>query len=104
MTLPLLLCTLIALTSGLHFGGRFAQAHRAGRSLLPATLAHGGVSTALVVVAALVDPTDARLLWMAVATVSLTALAIGALWRVPRPTGLALTDTPEALGAAGQAA
>ncbi|WP_155298376.1 hypothetical protein [Deinococcus kurensis] len=104
MTLPLLLCTLIALTSGLHFGGRFAQAHHAGRSLLPATLTHGGVSTALVVVAALTDPTAARLLWLAVAAVSLIALATGALWRAPRPTRLALTDAPEALAPASRAA
>ncbi|NTY00472.1 hypothetical protein [Deinococcus sp. JMULE3] len=83
MTLPLLLCTLIALTSGLHFGTRFAQAHRAGLNLLPSVSAHGLIATALIVLTVLLDPTDAGLLWLAVATTSLASLALGALWPTP---------------------
>jgi len=83
MTLPLLLCTLIALTSGLHFGHRFAQAHHAGGSLLPAVTAHGAIATALIVLTVLLDLTPAGLLWLAVSATSLISLALGALWPTP---------------------
>lgn len=98
MTLPLLLCTLIALTSGLHFGHRFAQAHRAGRSLLPAVTAHSAIATALIVLTVLLDPTDTGLLWLAVAAASLISLALGALWPTPavRPAALGDNELPQA--------
>ncbi|PTA67084.1 hypothetical protein [Deinococcus arcticus] len=77
----LLLCALIALTSGLHFGRRFAQAHRTGGAYLLPALAHGVVCSPLVLLSTLLDPTG--LLWMAVAAVALCGLAIGALRPMP---------------------
>ncbi|MBZ9714177.1 hypothetical protein [Deinococcus multiflagellatus] len=79
----LLLCALIALTSGLHFGRRFAQAHQAGGAYLLPALAHGVVCSALVLLSTLLDPTPGGLLWMAVAAVGLCGLAIGALRPLP---------------------
>lgn len=79
MTLPLILCTLIALTSGLHFGRQFAAAHRRSGNMLIPVLAHMAVSAALMVLSVLLDNTEANLLWMIVATASMSGLAIGAL-------------------------
>ncbi|MBZ9751872.1 hypothetical protein K7W42_13510 [Deinococcus sp. HMF7604] len=95
----LLLCALIALTSGLHFGRRFAQAHRAGGAFLLPALAHGAVSSALILLATLLDPTPSRWLWAAVAAVSLSGMAIGALRpeRAPaQPKTLTLTPSANA--------
>ncbi|GGS04636.1 hypothetical protein [Deinococcus sedimenti] len=85
----LLLCTLIALTSGLHFGLRFAQARRTGQSRLLPVVAHGVIATPLVILTALLDPTGPGLLWIATLAVSLASLGVGALW-----TGRAATLAP----------
>lgn len=100
MTLPLLLCALIALTSGLHFGRRFAQAHAAGGNLALPALAHGVIVTPLMILTVVLDPTTAGLLWMAVATTALGGLTFGALRPVREVTPAVvlapqrLADTP----------
>ncbi|PIG96666.1 hypothetical protein [Deinococcus sp. UR1] len=100
MTLPLLLCALIALTSGLHFGRRFAQAHAAGGALALPALAHGVIVTPLMIMTVLLDPTAAGLLWMTVATAALGGLAVGALRPIREVVPAVvlapqrLTDTP----------
>ncbi|MCD0177982.1 hypothetical protein IHN32_18770, partial [Deinococcus sp. 14RED07] len=96
MTLPLLLCALIALTSGLHFGRRFAQAHAAGGALALPALAHGVIVTPLMIMTVLLDPTAAGLLWMTVATAALGGLAVGAL-RPIREVVPAVTLAPQRL-------
>lgn len=79
MTLPLILCTLIALTSGLHFGREFAQMHRTGSNMILPVLAHAAVSAALMVVSVLLDQTPGNMIWMIVAIASMGGMAIGAL-------------------------
>lgn len=79
MSLPLLLCMLIAVTSGLHFGRRFLQAYLTGRSPLLPALAHMAISAVLMVLSVLVDTTPSAMLWMIVATASMAGLALGAL-------------------------
>ncbi|GGL09318.1 hypothetical protein [Deinococcus radiotolerans] len=103
MTLPLLLCALIALTAGLHFGARAAQARRARMSLLPALTAHGSITCALLILAALLDPTDSGLLWAVVGAVSVAGPGLGALWTTRR-TAQGELDTPEPLAPSGQVA
>ncbi|GGR68568.1 hypothetical protein GCM10008959_33370 [Deinococcus seoulensis] len=83
MTFPLLLCALIALFSGLHFGRRFAQAHRSGGNIVLPALAHGVIAAPLMVLTVLLDPTEASMLWMAVALTALMSLAMGALLPAP---------------------
>ncbi|PNY80905.1 hypothetical protein [Deinococcus koreensis] len=79
MTIPLLLCTLIAVTSGLHFGRGFLQAHLRGGNLLIPALAHMAVSAALMVLSVLLDESQTGMMWMIVATGSMAGLALGAL-------------------------
>ena len=79
MTLPLLLCTLIAVTSGLHFGRGFLQAHLHQGNLIIPALAHMAVSATLMVLSVLLDESTGGLMWMVVATGSMGGLALGAL-------------------------
>lgn len=79
MTLPLLLCTLIAVTSGLHFGRGFLQAHVRGGNLIIPALAHMAVSATLMVLSVLLDNSPSGMMWMVVATGSMAGLALGAL-------------------------
>ncbi|MFT2721024.1 hypothetical protein ACMT4L_13595 [Deinococcus sp. A31D244] len=89
MTFPLMLCAMIALFSGLHFGRRFAQAHRDGGNIVLPALAHGVIAAPLMVLTVLMDPTEAGLLWMAVALTALMSLALGALLPAPAAAGRA---------------
>lgn len=96
MTLPLLLCALLVAASGLHFGRRFAAAHRAGHLPLVPVLAHAAVSVTAVSLSTLLDPTPGTLLWLVVAGASLAGLIAGTLLptRVAVP---ALAPVPEVL-------
>ncbi|UBV42843.1 hypothetical protein LAJ19_01025 [Deinococcus taeanensis] len=93
MEVPLLLCALIALTSGLHFGHRFTETRRAGRMPLLPVAAHGVVSGALIILAMLLDASSVRVVWVAVTVTSVTGLAIGALWAARHPEPVP-TDGP----------
>ncbi|GHF52348.1 hypothetical protein HNQ07_003156 [Deinococcus metalli] len=100
MNVPLLLCILIALVSGLHAGRGFLRAHLQGGNMVIPALAHMAVSAALMVLSVLLDTTDGNLLWMIVATASMAGLGLGALLpshpapvaaEVPAQTEAALT-------------
>ncbi|GAA0510610.1 hypothetical protein [Deinococcus depolymerans] len=80
----LLLCALIALTSGVHFGRRFARAHADGGNLALPALAHGVIVTPLMILTVLLDPTGGSVLWMGVAGAALAGLAVGALRPLPQ--------------------
>lgn len=92
MTLPLLLCTLIAVTSGLHFGRGFLQAHGSGGNLIIPALAHMAVSAALMVLSVLLDTSHSGMMWMVVATGSMAGLALGTLLPA-RPVAAVHTHT-----------
>jgi hypothetical protein len=79
MTVPLLLCIMIALVSGLHAGRGFLRAHLQGGNLVIPALAHMAVSAALMVLSVLLDTTDGTMMWMIVATASMAGLGLGAL-------------------------
>lgn len=97
MTLPLVLCTLIALTSGLHFGREFAAEHRNKGNMLIPVMAHIALSAVLMVVSVLLDQSETSLLWMIVATGSMGGLAIGALMPAPqRKPAKESIETPSA--------
>lgn len=93
MTIPLLLCTLIAVTSGLHFGRGFLQAHLCRGNLLIPALAHMAVSAALMVLSVLLDESQTGMLWMIVATGSMAGLALGTLLP-PRQAAPAAAGSP----------
>ncbi|MFC3832624.1 MULTISPECIES: hypothetical protein [Deinococcus] len=82
MTVPVLLCTLIALISGLHAGRSFFTAHVRGGNLMIPALAHMAVSAALMVLSVLLDTTASNMMWMVVATASMAGLGLGALMPV----------------------
>ena len=79
MNLPLFLCIMIALVSGLHAGRSFLKAHVNGGNLVIPALAHMAVSAALMVLSVLLDTSDGNMLWMIVATASMAGLGLGAL-------------------------
>ncbi|WP_309573295.1 hypothetical protein [Deinococcus sp.] len=79
MNLPLFLCIMIALVSGLHAGRSFLKAHLEGGNMVIPALAHMAVSAALMVLSVLLDTTDTNMLWMIVATGSMAGLGLGAM-------------------------
>lgn len=98
MTVPLLLCVLMVAASGLHFGARApvlpgTRRLRARRLPPLPVLAHAAVSVGAVWLAALLDPTPARLLWLAVAGASLAGFVAGTV-RLPRPAAPERSPTP----------
>lgn len=100
MTLPLLLCTLIALISGLHAGRSFFTAHVQGGNLMIPALAHMAVSAALMVLSVLLDTTTGNMMWMVVATASMAGLGLGALLPVRRaPVAVATAQVEPELAA-----
>ncbi|BDP40648.1 hypothetical protein DAETH_06170 [Deinococcus aetherius] len=85
MTVPFLLCVLMVVASGLHFGARAATLHPARRLPLTPVLAHAAVSLGAVWLGALLDPTPARLLWLFVVAASVAGFVAGVLRVRPVP-------------------
>lgn len=79
-----LLCLLITLTIGLHFGSRFAQAHLAGQSLIPSVLAQAVLSALMVSLSLLFGNQAGDLLALGVALTTLLSFAVGTLWQAAK--------------------
>lgn len=79
-----LLCLLMTLTIGLHFGGRFAQAHLGGQSLIPSVLAQAVLSALMVSLSLLFGSQAGDLLALGVALTTLLSFAAGTLWQAAK--------------------